>query len=200
MRNRRLDFLRSLVLCSLCVTAAVGCKRKIPEPAAPVAVEAPAAPAVPAAPVAPAAAPDPAKLQEGWVVDTMQNKLALCAFSDEGERVKAKAVEQVPKQVFRAEKSIVFGTFAPRCLNPSCDELSSLQCSVERSGNTLRLQTRYTGLHKDGAVCRDGCREATARCESPVLEAGDYKIEYSGAEISLKIPTAMNNPCFKKAF
>lgn len=187
-------------LLSLVLVAAVGCKAKIPEPE-PVA-SAPAAIEQPELSPAPAPAPEPAAppvARPGWREVSRENNLPLCVFADERERAQVKALTQVKKQLFRGDRSVVFGVFAPHCIHPDCAELATLQCSVERSGNTLRLQSRYVGLHKEGASCRDGCREATAGCESPVLEPGEYTLEYGGTTIPLKIPSSLNMPCFRRS-
>jgi len=180
----------------LSLFAAVGCKSKIPEPEPPQPAADKPGPAVIAEPAKPA---EPATPKAGWSEISVQNTLPLCVFADEREREQIKAVAQVKKQVLRADGPIVFGVFAPGCNNPDCDELAALQCSVERSGNVLRLQTSYRGFHKDGTTCRDQCREATAGCASPVLEPGEYTLEYGGTQIPLKIPSALNMPCFRRS-
>jgi hypothetical protein len=177
-------------------SAALGCKPKIPEPEAVQPAATPAERAEPKPGVSPEAAEKP-KPKEGWREVSQQNNLPLCVFGSASEREKVTAPAQVKKQVLRGDLPIVFGVFAPHCINPKCHELSTLQCSVERSGNTLRLQTRYLGFHKDGTTCREDCRDATAGCASPVLEPGEYTLEYGGTEIPLKIPSSINMPCFK---
>lgn len=183
------------VLCSLALSAALGCKAKIPEPEPP-----PPAATQPAArvEVKPSEVAAPATPKEGWSEVSVQNTLPLCVFADERARESVKTLVEVKKQVLRADQPAVFGVFAPACINPECNELSTLQCSVERSGNTLRLQTRYLGFHKDGTNCRDECRSATAGCESPVLEPGEYTLEYGGTTVPLKIPSSLNMPCFRR--
>ena len=186
------------ILCIVLASGAGGCGPSIPEPE-------PGAPApspttspsreTKAEPVATktVAAPEP---RQGWHEVTEKNSVPVCAFASTNEQQRAKTLAQVGKQVLQADRRVVFGTFAPHCINPACVELSTLECSVERSGNILRLQTRYVGLHKDAATCQQDCREATAGCESPQLEAGLYTLEYKGQEVPLKIPSALNKPCF----
>jgi hypothetical protein len=192
MRTCRPACLFLSVLLSL--SAAVGCKSKIPEPEhlQPAADK-------PVSQAEPAVVAEPAAPKAGWSEVSVQNTLPLCVFADEREREQIKAVAQVKKQVLRADRPVVFGVFAPGCINPDCEELAALQCSVERSGNMLRLQTSYRGFHKDGTTCRDQCREATAGCASPVLEPGEYTLEYGGTQIPLKIPSALNMPCFRRS-
>jgi hypothetical protein len=185
------------VLCSLVFSAAVGCKSKIPEPEPlqPAAKKTEPSTSKPE----PAAAATAAIPRAGWSEVSVENTLPLCVFADEREREQIEAVAQVKKQVLRPDQPVVFGVFAPRCISPDCEELAALQCSVERSGNMLRLQTSYRGFHKDGTTCRDQCRAARAGCASPVLESGEYTLEYGGTQIPLKIPSALNMPCFKRS-
>lgn len=185
----------------LSLSAAVGCKSKIPEPEPPqrAAEKVVAGLAKAHQPTEPSAPTTPAKPKEGWSEVSVENTLPLCVFADEREREQIKAVAQVKKQVLRADRPVVFGVFAPSCISPDCEELAALQCSVERSGNMLRLQTSYRGFHKDGTTCRDQCRAATAGCASPALEPGEYTLEYGGTQIPLKIPSALNMPCFKRS-
>jgi hypothetical protein len=196
MRTFRVVSLLWLVLSAFALSAAVGCKRKIPEPEP--APQPPAAPVATADPAPSKQTPQPLAPKEGWREVKQDNDLPLCVFSSASEREKYKTVAEVKRQILQADRPLVFGVFAPRCINAACEELGSLQCSVERSGNVLRLKTHYDGLHKDGASCRDGCREATAGCESPVMEPGAYTVEYGGTEIALKLPSSQSMPCFKR--
>jgi hypothetical protein len=189
----------------LSLTAAVSCNR-IPEPepvpAPPAALkEAPAKPAEPA--------PEPAKPKgpssdfigypkEGWTKLKLQDTLPLCVFENAVERENAKFIDQVKKQKLKANQSVVFGAFGPYCINPECDDLPTLQCLVDRDGSTLKVQARYIGYHKDGTQCSDGCREVLAGCETPSLEPGKYTVQYGENTYSLKIPSTLNAPCFKK--
>lgn len=194
------------VLCSLTLSAALGCNDKIPEPgfAQPAAAPVPAQPveAKPSQPpvqqAEPVPPPKPPKPKEGWSEQSLQDTLPLCLFGDVRAQERTQSMAQVGKQVLRADQPLVLGVFAPKCIHPDCDELSKLECSVERSGNILRLQTRYLGLHKDGSSCSEDCRDVRARCETPVLEPGEYTLEYGGSQTPLKIPSVQNWPCFKR--
>ncbi|HET8937090.1 MAG TPA: hypothetical protein VFN67_26795 [Polyangiales bacterium] len=188
------------LFCVCSLIAAVGCKARIPEPE-PVKPSAAAPVVPPAAASTPSSTPEPlepAQPKEGWREVTVENTLPLCVFANASERANAKSVEQVQRQVLGADRPVTFGVFGPPCMNPKCDEQKTLQCSVERSGNNLRLQTRYVGFHNDGATCSDACRQETAGCESPVLEPGEYTLEYGPNQIPLKIPSALNKPCFTR--
>ena len=76
--------------------------------------------------------------------------------------------------------------------------MPSLQCVVKRDGNKLNVIARYIGYHKDGATCTENCAEVTAGCETPVLEAGKYTVQYGEEQYTLKIPSKLSSPCFKK--
>lgn len=209
MRNLEAAPVRWALMLSITLSAAVSCTRKIPEPE-PV-------PAPPAAltqtprekepePAPAAEAPKPkgpsedfvGYPKEGWTKLKLNDTLPLCVFQNALEREKAKFVEQVTKQELKANESVTFGAFGPYCINPECDDLPSLQCVVDREGNTLKVRARYIGYHKDGSKCSDGCREVMAGCDTPKLEPGKYTIQYGDNTYSLQIPSKLRSPCFKK--
>jgi hypothetical protein len=193
------------------LSASVGCNRKIPEPQTVPAEPAPltqnAAEQKPAEPEA-APTPPPEKKgpsedfigypKEGWTKLKLNEETPLCVFANELERFNAKFVEQAKKQDLKAGKSVTFGTYGPYCINKECDDLPSLQCLVSRDGNTLNVRARYIGYHKDGASCSENCAEVTAGCETPVLEAGKYTVQYGDKQYTLKIPSKLSSACFKK--
>jgi hypothetical protein len=199
--------LRAVVF-TISLTAAVGCTRKIPEPE-PVPVQ-PAALSS-STPAEPPSAPPPeaAKAKgpsedfigypkEGWSKLKLQDTLPLCVFENPIERENAKLVDQVKQQKLKANQPVTFGAFGPYCINPECDDLPTLQCVVDREGNTLKVRARYIGYHKDGATCSDGCREVTAGCDTPSLEPGKYTVQYGDNTYTLKIPSTLRDPCYKK--
>jgi hypothetical protein len=194
---------------SITLSAAVGCTRKIPEPEAepaqPAALEQAAKPAEPAPTPAPEAPPPKGPSsdfigypKEGWSKLKLQDTLPLCVFENALERDKAKFVDQAKKQQLKANQPVVFGAFGPYCINPECDDLPTLQCLVDREGSTLKVQARYIGYHKDGASCSDDCKEVIAGCATPSLEPGKYTIQYGDNSYTLKIPSTLRSPCFKK--
>jgi hypothetical protein len=165
--------------------------------------EVPATPAAAAPPAAAAAAPTGGPSSDfigypkaGWSKLKLQDTLPLCVFSDVLEREKAKFLNQVTKQNLKADHSVVFGAYGPYCINPACDDLPSLQCAVDREGQTLTVQARYIGYHKDGATCTEGCAEVTAGCSTPNLEPGKYTVKYGEHTFALQIPSVMRKPCF----
>jgi hypothetical protein len=135
--------------------------------------------------------------KEGWSKVKLQDTLPLCVFGDVLEREKAKFPDQVKKQELKAGHTVVFGAYGPYCINPACDDMPTLQCAVERQGNTLTVLARYVGYHKDGATCTDGCTEVTAGCWTEKLEAGKYTVQYGDNTFSLQVPSVVRKPCFK---
>lgn len=191
---------------AISLTAALSCTRKIPEPE-PV----PAQPAAlsNSAPAEPTPAPEPEKKRgpsedfigypkEGWTKLKLQDTLPLCVFENAIERDHAKFVDQVKKPTLKANQPVTFGAFGPYCINPQCDDLPTLQCTVDRDGNTLKVRARYIGYHKDGATCSDECREVMAGCDTPSLEPGKYTVQYGDQTYALKIPSTLKEPCYKK--
>ncbi|HET8936759.1 MAG TPA: hypothetical protein VFN67_25120 [Polyangiales bacterium] len=202
MRKLETSCVWALML-SVTLTAALSCTRKIPEPEA---VPAQPAPLTQTSP-SPEPAPEPKKgpssdfvgyPKEGWTKLKLQDTLPLCVFQNVLERESAKFIHQVKKQQLKANETVWFGSYGPYCINPECDDLPTLQCVVDREGSTLKVQSRYIGYHKDGSKCTDGCKEVTAGCETPKLEAGKYTIQYGDNTYSLKIPSTLRDPCFKK--
>lgn len=195
------------LMLSVTLSAAVSCTRKIPEPEP-----------VPAQTVAltqdkpkepePSPAPEPPKdkpssdfvgyPKEGWTKMKLQDQTPLCVFSSVQEREKALFLNQVRKQTLKANETVWFGAYGPYCINPACDDLPTLQCLVDREGSTLKVQARYIGYHKDGSKCTDDCKEVTAGCETPKLEPGTYTVQYGDNTYSLKIPSTLKDPCFKR--
>jgi len=145
----------------------------------------------------PASAPArPRYPRPGWSKVTVDDTVPICVFPGFEEHFAAKFLPDVKKQKLLENAKVVIGAFGPWCINEACDDLPSLQCSVKREGNALVVKTHYWGYHKDGATCTETCREVTAGCESPVLEAGLYTIQHGDQSHELKIPSVLRNPCF----
>jgi hypothetical protein len=190
---------------TLTLTAALSCTRKIPEPE-PV----PAQPALSSStPREREREPEPEPRRgpsedfigypkEGWTKLKLQDTVPLCVFENAVAREQAKFLDQVKPQKLKANQPVTFGAFGPYCINPECDDLPTLQCVVDREGSTLKVQARYIGYHKDGSKCSDGCREVLAGCDTPSLEPGKYTVEYGDQKYTLKIPSTLKDPCYKK--
>ena len=133
--------------------------------------------------------------KQGWSKQAVHDTLPLCVFSDVDQREAAQFVDQVKAQKLAANHSVVFGAFAPHCINEACDDLATLQCSVRREGQKLTVTARYWAYHKEGSSCTDQCREVTASCETPELEPGTYSVSYGAETYALQIPSRLRAPC-----
>lgn len=190
------------LLVSLSISSATGCSQCEGEaPAAsPSALtrDTPAAPAAapepsvtpPAAAAAPTAAPT-----DGWSELVLRDTLPLCVFSSYAAREKALRIEQVKKQMLKANAPVIFGVFGPWCLNAACDERPTLQCWTERKGSDLIVHTLYSSLHKEGSSCTTDCRELDVSCETPTLEPGTYTVRHGDKAHPLEIPSVQRAPC-----
>ena len=177
-----------------------------PEPVAP----APApltqpapAPVVPAAPAEPTSAEPAAEsgdlIKPGWSKIAVDQEVPICVFPSYAAHFEAKFLKDVKKQSLRADNTLVVGAFGPWCVNEGCDDVPSLQCFAERSGNTINVRTHYWGLRKDASSCEGKvCRPVSAGCETPKLEAGTYTIVHGDKSYKLKIPSTLRSPCFGK--
>jgi hypothetical protein len=169
---------------------------------APLAQTAPPPPP-PEAPAEPAAEPTPPpvdpNLKPGWSKLVLDEQVPICVFPGFAAHDEPKFLKDVKKQTLRADNPIVIGAFGPWCINEGCDDLPSLQCVAKRSGDTINVRTHYWGYRKDGSNCKGGvCRQVTAGCETPKLEAGTYTIQHGQESYKLKIPSTLRNPCFGK--
>jgi hypothetical protein len=118
-------------------------------------------------------------------------------FANFAEHNRTKFRKDAKKQTLRANAAVVFGAFAPGCVNETCDQLPTLQCLAERDGNTIVVQSQYYVDHKDGSTCTDTCRPITAGGKTPILEAGKYTVRYGARTFELRIPSVLRAPCFK---
>jgi hypothetical protein len=175
------------------------------------------APSQPAEPVAPSPAPTtdvttnsaaqptatpatpsqrPTYPRPGWSEIVLEDELPICVFPDYTARNAAPFIDQVKAQTLRAGSRLVFGAFAPACINPACDDAPTLQCWIDREGNTLVVHTRYFGYHKDGAKCTDDCKRVIAGCETSELAAGSYTVRHGQRAFKLRVPGVLRSPCW----
>lgn len=132
----------------------------------------------------------------GWGEFRLQDDLPICIFSSGPERDKAPFIDKVKKQTLAANATATFGVYPPFCLNKDCDALPSLQCWVDREGNTLTVHTRFFSFHKAEASCKTDCMDVDTSCETPALEPGEYTIVHGFKTHKLKIPSSPRSPCF----
>lgn len=132
----------------------------------------------------------------GWSKLVLEDEVPVCIFSSHDTRAQAPFADQAKQpQKLRAGSSLVFGAFGAGCLNEACDDLPTLQCGVTRTGQQLTVHARYNGYHRDGMTCSEGCREVTAGCETPQLEAGRYQVQYGDRRFALRIPSTLPSAC-----
>jgi hypothetical protein len=142
------------------------------------------------------AEPPPYKPKPGFRELKVEDVSPLCLFPDVQAWFAAKHLRDVGPQRLRAAEPVVIGAFGPWCVHESCDQRPSLQCSVERTDDTLVVRSRYWGEHKDGSRCTTDCRSITASCQTPPLEAGTYTIRHGVEAFTFKVPSTLSAPCF----
>jgi len=134
-----------------------------------------------------------------WEKVKLEDEVPLCVFGDPDQRDDAKFLRDVHKQTLHANDRVVFGTFPPDCLSPACLSPPSHQCWVDsEEPNTLVVHSRLSYERKRGAVCTEGCEPVIAGCRSEVLKAGKYTVKYGAHEYSLRVPSVLKDPCFKR--
>jgi hypothetical protein len=148
------------------------------------------------APVAAAGSSDGAT---EWDTVKLEDEAPLCVFADHTERGNALFLQDVREQTLGADSRVVFGTFAPGCLNEACDSAPTHQCWVENEKpSTLIVHSRLIFEHRRGTVCTKDCHPVMAGCETEVLKAGTYTVKYGERTFSLRVPSVMRDPCFKR--
>ena len=182
--------------------ACSSCERERPgvKPAWQDAVSAPDSPtqgAVNAA--APVAAAAPSDGATEWDKVKLEDEVPLCVFADHTERGNALFLQDVREQTLSADSRVVFGTFAPGCQNEACDSAPTHQCWVDsEEPSTLVVHSRLSFEHKRGTVCTKDCHPVVAGCETDVLKAGTYTVKYGERTFSLRVPSVLSDPCFKR--
>jgi len=176
-----------------------------PEPAAPApppsqAATPPATDPEPATKLAKPGEPQPpmiASTRIGFSKVVLEDKVPICVFASMADQEPVHFLADAnKKQTLAADSSIAIGAYSPWCVNEACDDIPSLQCRVERDGNTLTVHSRYWGEHKEGSSCTENCRPVIAACPTPKLEAGKYTVKHGEKTFKLKIPSVLTDPCF----
>lgn len=131
----------------------------------------------------------------GWTRYRFEDALPFCVFKDLYEAGTARFLRDVKKTKLAAGSAVTFGVYPPWCVHPTCDQVPSLQCNVERDGNTLIIHSQWYGYHKDKSVCTADCYPFAASCSTAPLEAGTYTVKHGKESIELRIPGAVTQPC-----
>jgi hypothetical protein len=141
-------------------------------------------------------APSPEFPKAGFSEVRVIDEAPLCVFPSYQEFRKVKFPEQAKEQTLQAGSKVVFGAFAPWCVNENCDQRPSLQCEAKVHGESIVVTSKYWGDHKDGAKCTSNCRSITAGCPTPELKEGLYTVHHGKKQFELQIPTVLDKPCF----
>lgn len=132
----------------------------------------------------------------GWGPVSREDELPICVFADAAAQLRATSVEHITKQTLRAKAKLTLGMYPDWCVNEACDQVPSLQCSVERVGASLIVHSKYWGDRRLGSSCEEMvCRPVAASCETPELEAGVYRLVYGSNSLELRLPGRLRNPC-----
>jgi hypothetical protein len=198
----RLEFLRLFCLTAVCgLCACSSGDRAAASSVKPVEQRVVSVPDSPPKGVVDAAVPSTAASSEGAPARDklrVEDEVPLCVFANHSERGDALFLKDVRKQTLRANSRVVFGAFAPGCLNEACDAIPTLQCWVDsEEPNTLVVHSRFSFEHKRGTVCTKDCEAVVAGCETEVLKPGEYTVKYGARAFSLRVPSVMRSPCFK---
>lgn len=82
---------------------------------------------------------------------------------------------------------------APFCASGSCqpiDEVVRPECSVQRTGTTLQVQSHFVHESAPDGFCTGDCLIHYAHCQSEPLPAGSYTIVHGTRQLTITLPTA----------
>ncbi len=74
------------------------------------------------------------------------------------------------------------------CLSSSCDQLIENECSADAEGTQIVVSSRFVVESKSGE-CTTDCGMATASCELPALEGGEYTFVFGQESTTVELPT-----------
>lgn len=147
------------------------------------------------APAAEPPAPTPKTPPSHKVV--LEDLVPICAFGEYRDFDSSKYPDEIVRGRLQAGKPVVFGAYPGWCVKDECDEGASLQCHVDREGQTLAVHTRYWGARKEGMSCaKTDCNPIVAACLTPPLEKGTYTVQYGDQTFTLRVPGKPPKPCF----
>ena len=83
------------------------------------------------------------------------------------------------------------------CLSSTCTVpgSASASCTVEQTGNALRVSARGSFLDTGDDACSADCRPLVARCATAPLGAATFTIEYAGQSGTLVVPSSVPPAC-----
>jgi hypothetical protein len=89
----------------------------------------------------------------------------------------------------RADGALQVVVQFPVCLSSTCDRPVSENCSVERSGNELRVSSRLVWEASLAEDCTADCLVRVASCVLPEVEAGSYTVSHGAESAIVSLPT-----------
>jgi len=87
------------------------------------------------------------------------------------------------------------------CCVDSCDRNARATCTVERTGNELRVSSllQYESPDKTSLACPDVSDHPWAICQIPTLDAGAYTLHFAGQSLSFRVPGTLNKTILDSA-
>ncbi len=75
----------------------------------------------------------------------------------------------------------------PTCLSSSCDTLQEASCTLDVSGDVLRISSQGI-VESKGKICTLDCRAATVECTMEPIEPGDYTVIHGDERQTVSLP------------
>lgn len=98
-------------------------------------------------------------------------------------------------EVFPERRGLKVSVTMPTCLSSTCSKDMKAQCAVTVDGPGV-LTVQSSGSYRDeGNTCSADCRFLIARCETPPLEPGNYRVRHGNDELMIQIPSTVIAPC-----
>jgi hypothetical protein len=97
-------------------------------------------------------------------------------------------------QSFAADAPLTVRVLVDEC-PLGCNEDFDARCTVERTGNTLRVTSQGSWTQSDpDLACAAVCAPVIATCETGPLEAGTYTVELGDEEMTVEVPGDVPEP------
>jgi hypothetical protein len=130
----------------------------------------------------------------GEVQRQVENQGKLCAFPPGTAPMHPELIDPAPLE-YPANQDIAVAVTFPLCMSSSCTSERMASCTVQQTGNTLRVTASGSFLEKTEGACTTDCGRLTAKCTIPALPAGTYTIDYAGRTTDLVLPSSVSPPC-----
>lgn len=97
-----------------------------------------------------------------------------------------------------ADGALLVTVQAPECLSSSCSKDRKAECTVTLRGSVLDVRSQLS-FRNEGSTCTTDCGALVARCKSPPLPVGTYRIQHGTSALTLNIPSSRRPSCAGKA-